>query len=77
MTGEEDTAPLLHSWWTAPAGSWAHTARRAAEALGCQPPDVRVTGLTVSLKKIDNVRHVFLPGSLLGDFRGKAPPPTS
>ncbi|WP_326681597.1 type I-E CRISPR-associated protein Cse1/CasA [Streptomyces sp. NBC_01237] len=71
VTGEEDTAPLLHSWWTAPAGSWAHTARRAAEALGCQPPDVRVTGLTVSLKKIDNVRHVFLPGSLLGDFRGK------
>ncbi|MGW6202256.1 type I-E CRISPR-associated protein Cse1/CasA [Streptomyces sp. NPDC055089] len=71
VTGEEDTAPLLHSWWTAPEGSWAHTARRTAEALGCQPPDVRVTGLTVNHKKIDNVRHVFLPGSLLADFRGK------
>ncbi|MFJ1662449.1 type I-E CRISPR-associated protein Cse1/CasA [Streptomyces anthocyanicus] len=71
VTGEEDTAPLLHSWWTAPEGSWAHTARRTAEALGCQPPDVRVTGLTVHHKKIDNVRHVFLPGSLLGDARGK------
>lgn len=71
VTGEEDTAPLLHSWWTAPEGSWAHTARRTAEALGCEPPDVRVTGLTVNHKKIDNVRHVFLPGSLLGDFRGQ------
>ncbi|MFJ6437795.1 type I-E CRISPR-associated protein Cse1/CasA [Streptomyces sp. NPDC091416] len=71
VTGEEDIAPLLQSWWTAPEGSWAHTARRTAEALGCQPPDVRVTGLTVNHKKIDNVRHVFLPGSLLADFRGK------
>ncbi|MFJ2625429.1 type I-E CRISPR-associated protein Cse1/CasA [Streptomyces sp. NPDC087532] len=72
VTSEEDAAPLLHSWWTAPEDSWAKTARRAAEAANCQPPDVRVTGLTVIRnKKIVNTRHVFLPGSLLGDARGK------
>ncbi|MFJ5726394.1 type I-E CRISPR-associated protein Cse1/CasA [Streptomyces sp. NPDC093149] len=72
VTSEEDAAPLLHSWWTAPEDSWAHVARRAAEAIGCQPPDVRVTGLAVIRnKKIVNTRHVLLPGSLLADARGK------
>ncbi|MET9661547.1 type I-E CRISPR-associated protein Cse2/CasB [Streptomyces sp. NPDC006510] len=71
VTSEEDVAPLLHGWWTAPESSWAHTARLAAEATTRHPPDVRVTGLTTSHKKIECVRHVFLPGSLLADAGGK------
>ncbi|MFF8917832.1 type I-E CRISPR-associated protein Cse1/CasA [Streptomyces sp. NPDC015032] len=71
VTSEEDLAPLLHSWWTAPEGSWTHAARQAAAA-GSPIPDVRVTGLNVhTKKKIENLRHVFLPGSLLSDPRGK------
>lgn len=71
VTGEEDVAPLLHSWWNAPGGSWAHTARQAA-ATGCGLPDVRATALTtVKNKKLVNRRHVFLPGSLLADPRGR------
>ncbi|MFE4333258.1 type I-E CRISPR-associated protein Cse1/CasA [Streptomyces sp. NPDC056831] len=71
VTSEEDLAPLLHSWWTAPEGSWTHAARQAAAA-GSPLPDVRVTGLNVhTKKKIENLRHVFLPGSLLADLRGK------
>ncbi|MFJ5819337.1 hypothetical protein ACIQGT_36415 [Streptomyces sp. NPDC093108] len=72
VTSEEDIAPLVHSWWTAPASSWAHTARKTAEIAGLALPDVRITGLATShYKKIDCTRHVFLPGSLLADPRGK------
>ncbi|MCX4682195.1 type I-E CRISPR-associated protein Cse1/CasA [Streptomyces sp. NBC_01433] len=71
VTSEEDIAPLVHSWWTAPPSSWAHTARKTADTAGFAPPDVRVTGATSHYKKIDCTRHVFLPGTLLANPRGK------
>lgn len=65
---DDDVAPLLALWSTAPAGSWAHAARTAITATG-QAPDVVAIGLATNNRKILHQRRIHIPGAALADLR--------
>ncbi|WP_433892717.1 type I-E CRISPR-associated protein Cas7/Cse4/CasC [Streptomyces sp. CA-111067] len=67
VTSDTDLAPLAESWWAAGPGSWAATARRAAEHLGYLP-DLTAAGLAAPANAgYAYARQVFIPGQLLAD----------
>ncbi len=68
LGSDDDVAPLLALWSTAPAGSWAHAARTAITATG-QAPDVVAIGLATNNRKILHQRRIRIPGAALADLR--------
>ncbi|MEU0108314.1 type I-E CRISPR-associated protein Cse1/CasA [Streptomyces sp. NPDC006251] len=64
LASEDDVAPLLELWSTAPPGSWAHAARTAIAATG-RAPDVVAIGLATDNRKVLHQRRIHIPGSAL------------
>ncbi|WUH90303.1 type I-E CRISPR-associated protein Cse1/CasA [Streptomyces sp. NBC_00433] len=67
VTSDTDLAPLAEAWWAAGPGSWAATARQAAEDLGHQP-DLTAAGIAAPANAgYTCTRQVFAPGHLMAD----------